>query len=94
MKELNILDLKKKLSFKNYVGSKIIKCAPCTYGYYKDIKYGDTEFKSNIEDTETGYIVIYPPVNEESKPHISWTPSVVFNECYREISKTELNLIL
>lgn len=77
---------------KSYVGCKIIKAIPKTYGQYKIDKYGDTSFSSNISDDEEGYMVVYPPI-KEGKKHFSWTPKKIFDTCYREIDENELSLI-
>jgi hypothetical protein len=78
---------------KNYIGCKIIKAEEKTYGEYREKKYGNTEFKSNMPDDKEGYMVIYPPVGKEEKPHISWSPKEVFEKCYRVIENNELELI-
>ena len=40
-----------------------------------------------------GYIVVYPPIGDEDKPYVSWSPKSVFEKAYRKIDKSEIDLI-
>jgi len=77
---------------KNYIGCKIIKAKPMTYGEYKKLKYGDkANFESSLKDESEGYMVIYP--NPGKPNHMSWSPKNVFEMAYREIVDYEIDLI-
>lgn len=76
----------------NYIGVKIIKAEPKTYGEYRKIKYGSkSDFTPSIEDNAPGYLVIYP--NPTPPNHMSWSPKEVFEMAYREIIDFEVNLM-
>jgi hypothetical protein len=77
-----------------YIGCKIIKAAPKTYGEYKKEKYGDkANFESNISDSAEGYKVCYPAIGENTKEHISWSPKDIFERAYRKVYVEELSYI-
>jgi hypothetical protein len=78
----------------SYIGCKIIQATPKTYGEYRKDKYGDTEYVSSIKDDEEGYVVVYPPIGDNLKPHISWSPKEVFEKAYRLIELSEREFIL
>ena len=80
---------------KNYVGCKIIKAEPTTYGEYKGIKNRlGKSVEATIPDETEGYIVVYPPLGQDKgKPYISWCPKGVFEVAYRPIDNSELYLM-
>jgi hypothetical protein len=77
----------------SYIGCKIIQATPKTYGEYRLEKY-ENIFTSSIKDDEEGYMVIYPPIGDNLKPHISWSPKEVFEKAYRLIELSERQFIL
>ena len=80
-----------------YMGCKIIKAIPKTYGEYKLLKYGedaDFNFESSMSNNKEGYMVYYPAVNASSKDHISWSPKEVFEFAYRKLAPREMAYIV
>lgn len=67
---------------KNYIGTKIIKAESKTSKEYAQFKGNEWDGK----DLE-GYLVCYPD------GYISWSPKEVFEQCYRLISKQEMEHI-
>lgn len=67
-----------------YIGAKIVKGEPMTEtDFYKNIKHQD------ISDRETygdGYMVTY------EDGYVSWSPKIVFEQCYRLLSNKEINM--
>lgn len=70
---------------KTYIGTKIIKAQPMTRGAY-NVQRGWT-IPENENPEDPGYMVQYD--NE----YISWSPKVVFEAAYREISTQEQEFI-
>lgn len=69
----------------NYIGCKIIKAKPMTNKEFHYFKH-----KAHFSDNEKvieGYLVEYPD------NYISWSPKATFENAYREITNSELNLI-
>ena len=85
---------KEKITMKNYIGAKIIKAELSNLKEYKKRKYGD-EAKINDGDDETEcYIVAYPPIgNGDDGVYFSMSPKDVFENAYREVHNSEINLI-
>jgi hypothetical protein len=70
---------------KLYIGTKIVKAEPMDEcSFLKTCKGQDV---SNRE-TRLGYKVIYPD------GYISWSPKEVFENAYREITKSEFSLLV
>lgn len=79
---------------KSYVGAKIINAELITLPEYKIKKYGK-EAKINEGDEKIkGYLVIYPPIGNDEKPYMSWSPQSVFEKAYRLIDDSEKSLII
>jgi hypothetical protein len=78
---------------KNYIGAKIIQAKLTTLYAYKCQKYGDEAMCKDGDAFIEGYIVVYPPIGNEDKPYLSWSPKEVFEKAYREIDKAEMDLI-
>lgn len=73
------MDTKKK-----YVGSKIILAEPMTQEAFLKFK---GRYRDGQETYGDGYLVEY-----EDK-YQSWSPKDVFERCYREISKSEIEMM-
>lgn len=81
--------------FKNYVGTKIIKAKKVTFEEYVKLKYGkDFIYTGKMSLVSEVYIVIYPPIGDETKPYISMSPVEVFEKAYRQIEDAELSLCM
>lgn len=81
---------------KSYIGCKIISAKESTYHDYFKEKYGIEKFEIYIKDhpkNRDGYLVVYPPIGEDDKPYISWSPKEVFKRAYRVIEDCEISLI-
>lgn len=81
---------------KSYIGCKIINAIESTYWDYFKEKYGIERFETFLKDhpeNREGYKVIYPPIGDENKPYISWSPKEVFEKAYRIIENSEIELI-
>jgi hypothetical protein len=78
---------------KNYIGCKIIKAKPMTYGEYRSRKQSKFELVLEAQpgDNKPGYLVFYP--NLDRSIYESWSPKNVFEMAYREIVDYEINLI-
>ena len=72
---------------KTYVGTKIIQAQPMKLGEF------NKAFKRNVKPSkpsgldEEGYVVYYPD------GYTSWSPKVVFETAYREITHSERSMI-
>lgn len=75
---------------KTYIGTKIIKAEPMTYGEFV-IKSGKN-IGSNVPEDANGYRVVYPDL-EGKGCYISWSPKSTFEKAYREIDIKEIDLI-
>lgn len=78
---------------KTYIGTKIIKGEPMdelTFAYKIRPSNDVTEIDKDGKSRE-GYHVIYP---NPTGPYHSWSPKDVFENAYREISKSELKFIV
>lgn len=75
--------------WEKYFGTKEIEAIPMTYGEYRDFKYGNRNFASEIKDSEEGYSVKY------DDNYISWSPKEPFIKFYKKLngnlSKVSLN---
>ena len=79
---------------RSYIGSKIINAKLMTYGEYRKVKYGDGPIvEGGLPLDSPGYLVIYPPVGKQDKPHMSWSPLEVFKNAYRLVLDAEKSLI-
>jgi hypothetical protein len=78
---------------RNYIGSKIIKAKPMTYGEYRSRKQSKFELVLETQpgDNKQGYLVCYP--NLDGSIYKSWSPKNVFEMAYREILDHEIDLI-
>ena len=67
---------------KTYIGTKIINASPMSkHAFAKD---RGREVNGNDED---GYIVVY------ADGYVSWSPKVVFDRAYREVSPEESRML-
>jgi hypothetical protein len=70
---------------KKYVGTKVILAEPMDECLFlKSVKGQDVSDR----ETRPGYKVQY------EDGYISWSPSDVFERCYREITDQEINMII
>jgi len=70
---------------KTYIGTKIIKAEPMTYGDFCKDQQMEKESYNKVEDE--GYKVVYPD------GYGSWSPKEVFENVYREVNDNEIKLI-
>lgn len=79
---------------KNYIGTKIIKAKLTTLDKFKIVKYGENAQINDGDDKIECYLVFYPAIgNSDSHPYMSMSPKDVFETCYRELQKEEVELI-
>lgn len=78
----------------NYIGCKIVKAEKVTFREYAKVKYGENEYKGNMQPDKEVYMIIYPPIGAEEKPYISMSPVEVFEKAYRKIEDSEISLCL
>jgi len=71
---------------KTYIGTKVIKAEPMTEHDF--ISDGGQKAVDGTRANRPGYKVVYP------NGYVSWSPKDVFENAYREISNSEMNLIL
>ena len=80
---------------RSYIGAKIINAKLMTYGEYRKAKSGDDSIiEDGVPVNLPGYMVIYPPVGNQEKPYISWSPKHVFENAYRLVLDSEKSLIV
>jgi hypothetical protein len=80
----------------SYIGCKIINAVKSSYWNYFKEKYGAEKFDIFIKDhpdDREGYKIVYPPIGDEDKPYVSWSPKEVFEKAYRIIEDCEKELI-
>lgn len=71
---------------KNYIGTKIIQAEPMDeFTFIQKVK---KEIITHDQENQHGYHVLYPD------GYNSWSPKVVFENAYREITFSELELII
>lgn len=80
----------------NYIGVKLVKAQPMNRGVYNT--YRGWELPSDEDGTDDGYLVEYidggKPNHPNHEGYISWSPSEVFNNAYREITGLSFSLAL
>lgn len=79
----------------SYIGSKIIKAEKTTMFNYLKKKYGEGyEIPITVDAKKEVYMVIYPPIGDESKPYISMSPIEVFEKAYRKLEDCEISMLI
>jgi len=74
----------------NYIGAKIIRATPMNeIAFLQDVK--NLAVSIGKEDRE-GYLVTYPSMGSD-EPYQSWSPKIVFENAYREVTEGETRLI-
>lgn len=79
---------------RNFIGCKIIRAKLSTLEDYKKEKYKESALINEGDSSIYGYIVEYPPIGNDEKIYISWSPKEVFEKCYRLIEEAEINLLV
>lgn len=78
---------------KTYIGCKIINAELANLAEFKKLKYNDKAIINEGDETTIGYIVVYPPIGDETERYTSWSPKKVFELAYRELHPSEIDLI-
>ena len=79
---------------KSYIGCKIVNAELSNMAEYKKQKWGDNAKIEPEDENIEVYIILYPPLGDETEPYLSCSPKKIFEKRYSLIEDCEKSMII